>query len=114
MTHCERLLAALADGEWHTHHELYALRMIVHSRVADLRRQGHTVEQRRNGDLYEYRLVSRALDDPQVGPQRGASDGSLRIVERPSPPPMDGALASAPAFASPGPALQLDLFEAVA
>lgn len=58
MTHCDRLLAALADRRWHGHRELYALGMIVHSRVADLRRKGYQVEQRRDGDDYLYRLAA--------------------------------------------------------
>ena len=59
MTHCDRLRAVLADGEWHDHHELYRLGMIVHSRVADLRRKGFTVESMRDGDDYLYRLAGR-------------------------------------------------------
>lgn len=35
-TDCYRLFMALRDGEVHDHHELYRLRMIVHSRKSDL------------------------------------------------------------------------------
>jgi hypothetical protein len=47
MTHCERVLALLSDGQPHTHHELYALNVIAHSRVAELRKRGYEIEHRR-------------------------------------------------------------------
>lgn len=56
-THCQRVYDLLSDGQWHTHHEGYALGVILHSRVADLRKKGHTIEHRRNGDVSEYRLL---------------------------------------------------------
>jgi hypothetical protein len=56
-THCDRLLEALADGEWHDHLSLYRLGMIVHSRVSELRSRGHAIEHRRDGDLYLYRWL---------------------------------------------------------
>lgn len=63
-THNERVLALLADGQPHTHHELYQLHVIAHSRVADLRKAGHTIEQWRDGDNYLYRLIlSQPHDD---------------------------------------------------
>jgi hypothetical protein len=43
VTHTARVLALLSDGKPHTHHELYALGVIAHSRVADLRKQGHVI-----------------------------------------------------------------------
>lgn len=42
-TGCERLLEVLSDGNPHSHHELYGLRLIVHSRIAELRKRGHTI-----------------------------------------------------------------------
>lgn len=59
MTHNERVLALLKDGRPHSHHELYALHVVAHSRVSDLRKQGHDIEQWREGDLYLYRLLDR-------------------------------------------------------
>lgn len=96
MTHCDRLLAALSDHEWHDHHELYALRMVVHSRISDLRKQGHRIEQRRDGDLYLYRLApAGVLPEPPspavfhvdgndadiciAVPRRGGGSGSTRV-----------------------------------
>jgi len=43
VTHCEKVLTLLSDGKPHTHHELYRLGVIAHSRVADLRRKGHNI-----------------------------------------------------------------------
>lgn len=57
MTHNERVLNLLADGAWHTHHELYGLHVVAHSRVSDLRKRGHRIEMRRDGDLYLYRWL---------------------------------------------------------
>lgn len=56
MTHNERVLRLLSDGKPHSHHELYDLRVIAHSRVADLRAKGHEIRSWRDGDLYWYRL----------------------------------------------------------
>lgn len=63
MTHNERVLDLLSDGEPHSHLELYNLHVIAHSRIADLRKQGHRIMQWRDGDLYFYRL----LDDWRDG-----------------------------------------------
>ena len=56
-THCERVLQLLSDHRPHSHHELYALHVIAHSRISDLRKRGHVIEQWREGDDYLYRLV---------------------------------------------------------
>lgn len=68
MTHCERVLELLSDGREHSHHELYALNVVAHSRVAELRKRGHKIEQRRvAGDDgkpdYIYQL--RSLREPE-------------------------------------------------
>ncbi len=62
MTHNQRVLALLSDGYPHTHHELYALNVIGHSRVAELRKQGHDIvswsEEGPDGERdYLYQLV---------------------------------------------------------
>lgn len=62
MTHNERVLDLLSDGEPHSHHELYDLRVIAHSRVAALRKQGHTIECWRADGLHWYRLNDGGLD----------------------------------------------------
>lgn len=56
-THCDRVLGLLSDGRPHSHHELYDLHVIAHSRISDLRRKGHAIEMWRDGDLYLYQLV---------------------------------------------------------
>lgn len=45
MTHCEKVLAVLADGQPHSTSELYRKcgGMILHSRIADLRAKGHDI-----------------------------------------------------------------------
>lgn len=77
MSGVERILAELADGEWHTSHDLYwkCGPLILHSRIADARKQGHTIEGRHvpgnTGTYgYEYRLLSAggaASDSPPDG-----------------------------------------------
>lgn len=54
MTHNERVLQLLGDEKPHSHHELYALHVIAHSRISELR----TIESWREGDLHLYRLTS--------------------------------------------------------
>lgn len=56
MTHKQRVLQLLKDGKPHTHHEIYGLGCIGHSRVADLRRDGHKIRAWRDGDQYVYQL----------------------------------------------------------
>jgi len=60
LTHNQKVLALLADGRPHSHLELYDLRVVAHSRVAALRRLGHTIECSREGSLYWYRLLLKA------------------------------------------------------
>ena len=85
MTHCERVLDLLADGEPHSHHELYALNIIAHSRISDLRRKGYAISQWRQGDEYLYQLAS--LGEPS--PAEGATDPLLQDGPlRPGSPPL--------------------------
>lgn len=67
MSHCDRILHALRDGQWHTTADLYRTvgPCILHSRISDLRKKGHTVEGRHvpgktGADGYEYRLITEA------------------------------------------------------
>lgn len=72
-SHCELLLELLSDGAWHNHHELYELRIVGHSRVAELRdpaRYGYSIEHTRRGSGAEqehlYRLVGVPADPPPL------------------------------------------------
>lgn len=56
MTQNARILQVLADRDWHSHHEFYGW-CVLHSRISELRRRGHRIETRRQGDLYLYRLA---------------------------------------------------------
>ena len=76
MTHNEKVLALLSDGQPHSHHSLYALNVIAHSRISDLRKRGHTIEMWRDGDDYMYRL------------QDSAGPGVLPSSEVPPPSPV--------------------------
>lgn len=66
-THKQRVLALLSDGRPHTHHELYGLYTIAHSRVADLRRDGYRIECWREGGEYLYQLLEATTGDQPVG-----------------------------------------------
>lgn len=67
----QRILEVLSDRRWHTHHELYAIGCVAHSRLAELRSRGHEIEQRRQvvsgAQVWEYRLVA-PLRDPSARP----------------------------------------------
>jgi hypothetical protein len=64
MTHNERVLALLSDGAPHSHHELYALHVMGHSRISNLRQQGHVIECWRDGSSYWYQLIpSSSLEE---------------------------------------------------
>lgn len=60
MTGCDRVLHRLQQGPA-SHLELYALGVVAHSRISDLRKRGHHIEQTRDGDLYIYRLLSEEV-----------------------------------------------------
>ncbi len=64
VTDNERVLALLSDRLPHSHHEIYGLFVVGHSRIADLRRQGHVIERWNEGRTSVYRLVSSP--DPRV------------------------------------------------
>jgi hypothetical protein len=50
------VLHLLSDGRPHTHHELYSLGVVAHSRVASLRRKGYRIACWREGQDYLYQL----------------------------------------------------------
>lgn len=74
MTHCEQVLQLLSDREPHSHHELYALHVIAHSRVADLRAQGHTVRCWREGDTSYYQLESELTERDSLSERKLKAD----------------------------------------
>lgn len=73
MTGCERVLALLSDGKPHTHHEIYALHVVGHSRIADLRKRGHVIHAWRDGALHLYQLASPETVAAGTGPLAAAS-----------------------------------------
>lgn len=83
MTHEDTLLGVLADGRWHDHYSLYRLGLMVHSRVAVLRKRGHVIECRRVGKHYEYRLdvLGAAVPAAIVGNDDGTAAPST-LTER--------------------------------
>ena len=56
-THCERVLQLLSDCKPHSHHELYRLHVIGHSRISDLRKRGHRIVRWQEGDTFFYQLA---------------------------------------------------------
>jgi hypothetical protein len=58
-TQAERLLNALrAHPEGLTHHEIYDMRMVCHSRISQLRSEKHDIVRTQEGRTHRYRLVS--------------------------------------------------------
>lgn len=114
-TDADRLLAVLADGRPHNHLELYGLNMIVHSRVADLRKRGHDVrswrENHPNGRRYWYQLVAGPLT--AGGVTEAGSATSPEAGSAISPPAVSGSVLDERglALSSTGP-LQLTFGEA--
>ena len=79
MTHCDRVLALLADGQPHSHHEGYALNVILYSRVSELRKRGYRIDMWRDGDLYIYRLTGSPLSESApLSPPRAHRDAGDR------------------------------------
>jgi hypothetical protein len=74
VTHVERVYELLSDGKPHSHHEGYALGVILHSRISDLRRRGIQIRHwRENGTSY-YQLGSELTErEPFSRELNGAS-----------------------------------------
>lgn len=75
MTQKAKVLRLLSDRKPHTHHELYSLGCVAHSRISDLRKDGHVIEQWREGNHYLYQLKGtldaaavQASEPPVSGP----------------------------------------------
>jgi hypothetical protein len=78
VTHCDRVYDLLSDGKPHTHHEGYALGVILHSRISDLRRRGIEIRHwRENGTSY-YQIGSELTE--RDGHARHAGDESRLTV----------------------------------
>lgn len=86
MSQCDRILAILADGDWHDHHEFYGF-CVLHSRIAELRKRGHLIECERSGDVYRYRLVllGEATPAEASGPSPVASPSEAEHILDPPP-----------------------------
>lgn len=95
MSHKQRVLELLRDGEPHGHMEGYRLGVMLHSRVADLRRDGHDIECWRDGDNYLYRLLNVAAGDEPNSVQ-GSSPLLAATLSSPAPNPRDDGEQEAP------------------
>lgn len=62
VTHEQKVLALLSDGRPHSHMEGYRLGVMLHSRVAGLRKKGYGIVCDKTGGQYVYTLVSRPLE----------------------------------------------------
>lgn len=80
MTGCERVLARLKQGPA-SHHELYQLGVIAHSRIADLRRKGHQIECEKQNGLYVYSLLS----EPEPQAEKGSLGAAVMRERKPAP-----------------------------
>lgn len=90
LTHDERVLRLLSDGHPHTHHELYGLHVVAHSRVASLRRKGYRIDAWRDGDLYLYRLVGTS-EQAEVEPVEQLVPSACSDAPAPAPDTSVGA-----------------------
>lgn len=82
MTHDDRVLGLLSDGQPHSHSEVYDLHVVAHSRVASLRRKGHRIECWRDGDTYWYRLLGERTD-ASPGMTAPAPTRAVPLAEQP-------------------------------
>lgn len=75
-THKQKVFDLLRDGRWHGHMEGYRLGVMLHSRVADLRKDGHMIECKRGPEGYLYRLLDSEAALPENVPLGVASESS--------------------------------------
>ena len=118
MTHAEKVLRLLSDNEPHSYREGYRLGVMLHSRVADLRKPshgGHDIRCWRDGENYLYQLVGTVREGEAVGADGLAADSALPHGQPSTavPPAPTGATCAGPGTspgkAPPGPA-QLSVF----
>jgi hypothetical protein len=121
VTQGQRILAILNDGKRHSHHEFYGF-CVLHSRISDLRKKGHSIVCFKTGGVYEYQLFG-SVQEPGLVPAIGGADRDRPALgpsrhgpPEPSVSEADGDCAGpglSPSKAPPGPA-QLSIFEAAA
>lgn len=99
MTHKEAVLRLLSDRKPHSHHELYALGCVAHSRISDLRRDGYRIDQWREDGVYLYQLKGR-LEEAAASVEV-VRDGSRSIAASSSTPPVDSGFPSPAATPAP-------------
>lgn len=85
MTHKQAVLKLLSDRKPHSHHELYGLGCVAHSRISDLRRDGWTIRQWREDGLYLYQL--NGLLEEAAASVAAVRDGSSSTEASSSTPP---------------------------
>ncbi len=125
MTHKQKVLQLLADNQPHSHMEGYRLGVMLHSRAADLRKDGYTVKCWHENGAYWYQLFG-TVRSGDVAPD-GLADGlspvrtALDIGGPPELPLQTPESAEADAAAGPGlspsspaGATQLTVFESAA
>ncbi len=119
MTHKQKVLRLLSDNQPHSHLEGYRLGVMLHSRVADLRKDGYTVKCWAEKGAWWYQLFG-SVREP-LGTGNAASDGAPGFADRldiDGPPEPTVSSAETAAAAGPGPfsppagARQLTVFEA--
>jgi hypothetical protein len=91
----ERILEVLSDGLPHSHRELYRLGVMAHSRVADLRKDGHNISCWWEDHQYFYRLEQRLLESATVDGLSPVADSSGRPAGASASPLGGGAAAAA-------------------
>ena len=82
MSHKQRVLELLSDHKPHSHHELYRLGCVAHSRISDLRKDGHLIRQWRENDLYLYQLegvLDEAAHNAAASPRLSAASSSTPL-----------------------------------
>lgn len=68
ITHEGKVLALLSDGKPHSHMEGYRLGVMLHSRVAGLRKKGYRIVCDKSNREYVYTLISHPLEAPSGSP----------------------------------------------
>ncbi len=62
MSDKQRVLRLLSDGKPHTHHEIYDLHVVGHSRISDLRADGYVIDRWNEGMTSVYQLLSGPVE----------------------------------------------------
>src|SRR6185312_5912881 len=87
MTHKQRVLRLLSDNQPHSHLEGYRLGVMLHSRVADLRRDGYEIKCWAEGGMYLYQLFGTVREGEAaadgaspLGPPRTSAGGPSPVL----------------------------------